>query len=91
MAVAFVLESPTPPSVGTAKSRAAAGWQNIVNAFIRGSQEYKIIAHHEIGRPGIIFRDTGKWISQVEKSAWHPGVDVELQSCAWADSDYCNR
>ena len=38
-----------------------------------------------------MFRGTGKRISQVEKAAWHPGVDVEFQGCARADSDHCNR
>ena len=48
---------------------------------------------HEIGVPGIIFRNAGKRISKVEKAAWHPDVDVELHGCAWADNDtsYCNR
>ena len=32
----------------------------------------------------------GKRISKVEKTAWHPGVDVEFQGCTWANSDYCN-
>ena len=27
----------------------------------------------------------------MEKAAWYPGVDVESQGCAWADSDYRNR
>ena len=39
------LASHTLPHVGRVQTRAAAGWQNIANAFIRGSQEYKIIAH----------------------------------------------
>jgi len=30
---------------GIAQERAGAGSQNIVNSFIRGSQEYKIITH----------------------------------------------
>ena len=29
-------------------------------------------------------------MSQVEKAAWLPGVDVEFQGCALADSNYCN-
>ena len=39
------LVGPTPQNVGKAQTRAAAGSQNIVKAFIRGSQEYKTIAH----------------------------------------------
>ncbi|CAN0415556.1 unnamed protein product [Pylaiella littoralis] len=38
-------------------------------------------------RPGIIFRGTGTRISAVEKAAWHKGVDVSFQACAWADSN----
>ena len=41
-------------------------------------------------RPAVIFRGTGKRINAVEKAAWHPDVDVYWQSCAWADSAFCN-
>ena len=33
----------------------------------------------------IIFRGTGKRISPDEKAAYHKGVDVHWQKCAWAD------
>ena len=46
---------------------------------------------HYIGRSCIIFQGTGKRTSQVEKAVWHPGVDVEAQGYALANSDYCNR
>ena len=87
------LASLTPPNVGRAQASAAAGSQNIVITLIRGSQEYKIIAHLLSKKlvDRIIFRGTGKRISQVEKAAWHPGVDVEFQGCYPADSDYCIR
>lgn len=41
------------------------------------------------GRPGIIFRGAGKRIKAVEKAAWHPGVEVFFQNCAWADAAFC--
>ena len=52
---------------------------------------FRSLVAREIGLPGIMFRGTGKQISQVEKAAWHPGVDVEFQGCYPADSDYCIR
>ena len=36
-------------------------------------------------RVAIIFRGTGKRISADEKKAYHKGVDVYWQGCAWAD------
>ena len=41
-------------------------------------------------RPAVIFRGTGTRVSAVEKAAWHIGVDVYWQGCAWADSGFCN-
>ena len=41
-------------------------------------------------RPAVIFRGTGTRVSAVEKAAWHTGVDVYWQGCAWADSGFCN-
>lgn len=38
---------------------------------------------------GIIFRGQGKRISEVEKSSWHPEVDVFFQKNAWADTEFC--
>ena len=37
----------------------------------------------------MIFRGTGKRINVVEKAAWHKGVEVYWQACAWADSAFC--
>ena len=37
----------------------------------------------------MIFRGSGKRVSAVEKAAWHPGVDIYWQACAWADSAFC--
>ena len=37
-------------------------------------------------RLGVIFRGTGKRISQDEKEAYHPDVDVYYQENAWADT-----
>ncbi len=37
---------------------------------------------------GIIFRGTGKRISEAERSNYHPQVHVEFQSKAWADTEY---
>ena len=51
-------------------------------------QNNRSLVAYGIGRPGIIFGGTAKQISEVEKAAWHPGVNVEFQGCAWADSDY---
>lgn len=36
----------------------------------------------------IIFRGTGKRISQDEKNAWHPDFDVYFQENAWADTKF---
>ena len=36
----------------------------------------------------IIFRGTGKRISQDEKNAWHPDIDVYFQENAWADTKF---
>ena len=58
--------------------------------WLAGIHDNRPLVARQIGRPDIIFRGTGKRISQVEKAAWHPGVDVDSQGCAWADSDYCN-
>ena len=41
-------------------------------------------------RPAVIFRGSGKRVSAVERAAWHPGVDIYWQGCAWADSAFCN-
>ena len=41
-------------------------------------------------KPAVIFRGTGKRIDAVEKAAWHKGVEVYWQACAWADSAFCN-
>ena len=41
-------------------------------------------------KPAVIFRGTGKRINAVEKAAWHKGVEVYRQACAWADSAFCN-
>ena len=41
-------------------------------------------------KPVVIFRGTGKRINAVEKAAWHKGVEVYWQACAWADSAFCN-
>jgi len=35
---------------------------------------------------GIIFRGTGKWISEDEKKAYQPDIDVYFQENAWADT-----
>ena len=51
---------------------------------------FRSLIVHEVGRPGVIIQGTGKRMSQVEKAAWLPGVDVEFQGCALADSNYCN-
>ena len=40
-------------------------------------------------RVGIIFRGLGKRFSDVEKSSWHPQVDVFSQQNAWADTEFC--
>jgi len=40
-------------------------------------------------RLGIIFRGTGKRISEDEKAAYHPDVDVYYQENAWADTKMC--
>ena len=37
-------------------------------------------------RLGVIFRGTGKRISQDEKEAYHPDVDVYYRENAWADT-----
>ena len=37
----------------------------------------------------IIFRGLGKRISDVEKSSWHPQVDIFFQQNAWADTEFC--
>ena len=37
----------------------------------------------------LIFRGAETNISAMEKVSWHPGVDVEWQKCAWADSSFC--
>ena len=55
---------------------------------LAGIQNNRLLVAHDIGRPGIIFRGTGKQIIEVEKAAWYPDVNVEFQGCAWADSDY---
>ena len=55
---------------------------------LAGIQNNRSLVAYGIGRPGIIFGGTAKQISEVEKAAWHPGVNVEFQGCAWADSDY---
>ncbi|KAK3273295.1 hypothetical protein CYMTET_18458 [Cymbomonas tetramitiformis] len=36
-------------------------------------------------RIAILFRGTGKRISEAEKTAYHPDVDVYWQKCAWVD------
>ena len=41
-------------------------------------------------RPAVIFRGSGKRVYAVERAAWHPGVDIYWQGCAWADSAFCN-
>ena len=41
-------------------------------------------------RPAVIFRGSGIRVSAVERAAWHPGVDIYWQGCAWADSAFCN-
>ena len=51
---------------------------------------FRSLIVHEVGSLGVIFQGTGKWMSQVEKAAWRPGVDVEFQGCTLADSNYCN-
>ena len=38
----------------------------------------------------MISRGTGKRINAVEKAAWHKGMEVYWQACAWADSAFCN-
>lgn len=38
----------------------------------------------------MIFRGQGKRISDEERKAWHPDVQVRFQPKAWADSEYCN-
>ena len=40
-------------------------------------------------RISVIFRDTGKRISPVEKAAYHKNVDVFFQENAWADQKFC--
>ena len=55
---------------------------------LAGIQNHRSFVAYDIGRSGIILGGTGKQISEVEKAAWHPGVNVEFQGCAWADSDY---
>ena len=62
-----------------------------IHRKLSGIQNHRSLVAHENGRPGIIFRGTGKPISHVDKAAWHPVVDVEFQGCAWADSDCCTR
>ena len=37
----------------------------------------------------IIFRDAKKQISQVEKKAYDPCVDVFFQKNAWVDREFC--
>ena len=64
--------------------------QRVHQRFL-GIKNNRSLVTHEVDGPGIIFRGTGKRISQVEKAAWHPGVEVEFQGCARAGIDYCNR
>ena len=40
-------------------------------------------------RLAIIFRGKGKRISEDEKLAWHPGVDIYFQPNAWMDTKVC--
>ena len=37
----------------------------------------------------IIFRGSGKRISEVEKASWHPQIYVFFQKCTWADTNFC--
>ena len=62
-----------------------------VHQRLAGIHNNRSLVVHEIGRSGIVFRGTGKRISQAEKASCPPGVDVESQGCAWVDNDYCNR
>ena len=40
-------------------------------------------------RPAIIFRGKGVRISNLERAAWHTGVDVSFNEKAWATDDWC--
>jgi hypothetical protein len=40
-------------------------------------------------RPAIIFRGLGLRISDEERAAWHPGIDVSFNEKAWANDEWC--
>ena len=40
-------------------------------------------------RVAIIFRGSGKRITEDEKASWHTDVDIFFQQCAWTDTKFC--
>ena len=63
-----------------------------VHQRLAGRHNNRSLVAHEIGRPGIIFRGTGKRISQVDKAAWHPASTSNRRAVPeWTAADYFNR